>query len=76
MIQPDGLCVYDQYLNLTCGLIVGFIILVDTASCFGSFITAGIGFPWISDGAAVNIMLTVLMAVHCGLSGKKVKVND
>lgn len=76
LIQPDGLCVYDQYLNLTCGLIVGFIILVDTASCFGSFITAGIGFPWISDGAAVNIMLTVLMAVHCGLSEKKVKVND
>lgn len=76
LIQPDGLCVYDQYLNLTCGLIVGFMILVDAASCFGSFITAGIGFPWISEGSSVNIMLTVLMAVHCGLLGKKVKVDD
>lgn len=72
LIQPEGLCTYDRYLNLSCALIVCFIILIDVASNLGSFITAGVGFPWISDGSSVNIMLTGLMAVHCGLLGKGV----
>lgn len=76
LFQPYGLCVYDQYLNLTCGLIIGFIILVDVSSNLGSFLTAGIGFPWISEGSSVNIMLTVLMAIHCGLLGKQVSLDD
>lgn len=72
LFRAESLCTYDRYLNLTCALIVCFIILIDVASNLGSFITAGIGFPWISDGSSVNIMLTGLMAVHCGLLGKKV----
>ena len=68
---PDGLCGYDRYLNLTTALLFGFLILVHTASNLGSFLTAGIGFHWISEGSSVNIMLTVLLAVHCGLLGKK-----
>lgn len=72
LICPKGLCVYDRYLNLASALIVCFIILIDVSSNLGSFITAGIGFPWISEGSSVNLMLTVLMAIHCGLLGKKV----
>ena len=67
---PANLCLYDRYLNLVCGLIICFIILIDVASNLGSFITAGIGFPLISDGGSANIMLTALMSVHCGLIRK------
>lgn len=73
--QSAGLEVYDQYLNLTCGLIVAFIILVDVSSNIGSFLTSGIGFPWISEGGSVNIMLMTLLAIHCGLLGKKVNLD-
>ena len=70
LILPKNVCAYDKYLNITTALTVCFIMLIDISSNLGSFITAGIGFPWISDGSSVNIMLTGLMAVHCGLLGK------
>lgn len=70
--SPKDMCAYDRYLNLACASIVCFIILIDVASNLGSFITAGIGFPWISDGSSVNLMLTVLMAIHCALLRKRV----
>lgn len=70
LILPKNVCAYDKYLNMTSALIVCFIMLIDISSNLGSFITAGIGFPWISDGSSVNIMLTGLMAVHIGLLRK------
>lgn len=69
---PAGVPVYERYLVLSCGLILAFMVLVNVASTFGSFITAGIGFPWVSDGSSVNIMLTALVAIRCGVAGKKV----
>lgn len=71
LIQPSGLGIYDRYLNLSCALIVGFIILIDVASNLGSFIIAGIGYPWISNGSSVNLMLMCLLAVHMGLLGRR-----
>ena len=75
LVEPKDACAYDRFLNLTCALVVYFIILIDLASNLGSFITAGIGFPWVSDGSSVNIMLTTLVAIHCGLVGKKVRAD-
>lgn len=75
-VEPRDACLYDRFLNLACALVVCFIILIDLASNLGSFITAGIGFPWVSDGSSVNIMLTTLVAIHCGLIGKKVMKDD
>ena len=75
LISAVRVSAYDRYLNLTCGLIFSVIVLIDISSNIGSFITAGIGFPWISDGSAVNIMLAELTAIHCGLLGKKVGEN-
>ena len=75
-VEPRAACLYDRFLNLACALVVCFIILIDLASNLGSFITAGIGFPWVSDGGSVNIMLTTLVAIHCGLIEKKVMKDD
>lgn len=65
--------IYDRYLNLCSAVIVGLIIAINVASSLGSFITAGIGFPWVSNGGSVNVMLTVLLATHCGMMERKVK---
>lgn len=67
--------VYDRYLGLASGLIVGFMLLIDVASALGSSITAGIGFIWVSAGSAVNMMLTVLLAVHAGVMERQEKRN-
>ncbi len=72
---PDGLGPYDRYLNMTSGLIIGSIIVLNVASCLGSFITAGIGFPWISHGAQCNIMLSILVGIHCGIVHKKLEAE-
>jgi hypothetical protein len=74
-IQPAGVIAYDRYLNLSCALIVALIILVDISSNLGSFLCAGIGYPWVSDGAYVNIMLTALLATHSALLEKGVALN-
>lgn len=58
---------YDYILNLSCALIVGAIVLIHIGSNLGSSITAGIGFPYVSEGSAVNIMLSILTAIHCGV---------
>ena len=58
---------YDYILNLSCALIVGAIVLIHIGSNLGSSITAGIGFPYVSEGSAVNIMLLILTAIHCGV---------
>jgi len=69
--EGKQLSVYERYLNLGCAIIIGFMILIHTASNLGSFITAGIGFPWCSEGSAVNIMLTIFIAIHCGIMAKR-----
>ncbi len=70
--MPAGLPAYERYLIIGCGLIMAFMVLINVGSTLGSFITAGIGFPWISDGSGINIMLTTLAAIRCGVDGKKV----
>ena len=61
---------YDYYLDLSIALTIGFMILLDIGSVSGSFIQAGIGFPWISMGGNNNLALTALLATHCGIAAK------
>lgn len=58
---------YDYILNLSCALIMGAMILIHIGSNLGSSITAGIGFPFVSDGISVNSMVTVLVVIHCAV---------
>lgn len=73
LMEGPNMNVYDKYLNLCSALIVGFVILIHVASNLASFITAGLGYPWCSDGTSANLMFTVLMAVHCGIIGRRDK---
>lgn len=73
LIEGKNMNVYDKYLNLSSALIVGFVILIHVASNLASFITAGLGYPWCSDGTSANAMFTLLMAVHCGILGRRGK---
>lgn len=70
LIYPKKADTYDRYLNLSCGLIVGFNILINTAMCLGTFPTAGLGFPWLSAGSSIGIMMMGQLAIHCGLLAK------
>lgn len=73
LIEGKNMNTYDKYLNLSSALIVGFVILIHIASNLASFITAGLGYPWCSDGTSANVMFTILMAVHCGIVGRRGK---
>ena len=66
---------YDYLLNFSCALIFGAILLIDLGSILGSSITAGIGYPFVSEGGSVNMMLAVLLGVHAGVYGRG-KEND
>lgn len=71
LITPKGVERFDQYLNLAIGLTIGFTILLNVASVLGSFIQAGISFPFISaSGGQCNLMFTALLATHCGIAAK------
>lgn len=65
--EVSGLDNYDKYLLLSGGLIVSSIVVIHVGSNLGSFITAGIGFPFVSDGGTVNLMLTTLIATRCAI---------
>ncbi len=67
-LEP-GLCSYDRYLNLTATIVFMTVLVMHVASNLGSFITAGVGMPFISRGS-VNIMYAVLAGIHTGLLGK------
>lgn len=68
---PKGVEVYDYFLNLSIALVVGFTILINLGSVGGSFLQAGISFPWLSaSGGQNNLMFTGLLAVHCGIAAK------
>ena len=71
LFESEDMNLYDRYLNLSCGVITGLILLIHIASNLGSFVTAGVGFPWVSDGTMTNMMFTVLLAIHCGVNDKK-----
>lgn len=73
--EVPGIDVYDRYLLLSGGLIVGSMVVIHVGSNLGSFITAGIGFPFVSDGGTVNLMLTTLIATRCAILERKVNEN-
>lgn len=68
-LEP-GLCSYDRYLNLTAAIVFTTILVMHVASNLGSFITSGVGMPFISRGS-VNVMYVVLAGIHTGLLGKE-----
>ena len=68
-LEP-GLCSYDRYLNLTAAIVFSTVVVMHVASNLGSFITAGVGMPFISRGS-VNVMYGVLAGIHAGLLGKE-----
>lgn len=68
-LEP-GLCSYDRYLNLTAAIVFTTILVMHVASNLGSFITSGVGMPFISRGS-VNVMYAVLAGIHTGLLGKE-----
>lgn len=71
LISPKGVETFDRYLSLAIALTIGFAILLNVASVLGSFIQAGISFPWISaSGGQCNLMFTALLAVKCGIATK------
>lgn len=68
-LEP-GLCSYDRYLNLSAAIVFMTVLVMHVASNLGSFITAGVGMPFISRGS-VNVMYGVLAGIHIGLLGKE-----
>lgn len=70
-----GLDTYDRYLLLSGGLIIASIIAIHVGSNLGSFITAGIGLPFVSDGGTVNLMLATIVATRCGIMERVVNEN-
>ena len=69
-VLETGLCSYDRYLNLTAAIVFSTVVVMHVASNLGSFITAGVGMPFISRGS-VNVMYGVLAGIHAGLLGKE-----
>lgn len=67
--EPEGMNVYDRWLNKICALLVGVIMLLNVISC--TTITIGIPFPFASNGNAINIGLMVLVAIHSALVRKE-----
>lgn len=76
LVIPKRATKFEKCMNITVVLEIGLILLIDLGSNFASFITAGIGFPYVSDGTLINMMLTGLIAVHCGLIEKRRNFND
>jgi len=72
---PAGVHAYDKYLNLASALIMASMLLVNLASVTGSFLTAGIPCPFLSDGTSINVMAMALLAIHCGVFMKRKKVE-
>ena len=68
---------YEQILHQSCTLIFGTVFLLNISSNIGSFLTSGIGFPFISLGFSTNITFALLLAVHCSLNNMKGRtIND
>lgn len=69
LTEAAGMNCYEWYLNLVCGLLIGFTMLFNVASC--CLLTIGVPFPFISKGISINTALMVLVAVHTALIGKE-----
>ena len=69
LTEAQGVNCCERYLNLACGLLVGFTMLFNVISC--CLITIGIPFPFISKGISINTALMGLVAVHTALIGKE-----
>ena len=67
---------YEQILHQSCTLIFGAVFLLNISSNIGSFLTSGIGFPFISLGFSTNITFALLLAAHCSLNNMKGKTID
>ena len=71
LISPKGVETFDRYLSLAIALTIGFAMLLNVASVLGSFIQAGVSFPWVSaSGGQINLAVTALFATHCGIAAK------
>lgn len=66
---------HAYYLNLTAGLLVGATMLIHVGSNLGSFITAGVGFPFLSEGSSVNSMFAILLAINVAIHERGRKNN-
>ena len=68
---------YEQILHQSCTLVFGTVFLLNISSNIGSFLTSGIGFPFISLGFSTNITFALLLAAHCSLNNMKGRtIND
>lgn len=67
MEDVSAVDLYDYALNLSSALIVGAVMLIHIGSNLGSSITAGVGYPFVSEGSTTNVMFAVLTAIHCAL---------
>lgn len=66
LTEPEGLSLYDKYLNLCCAVLTGIIMLLNVISC--TTITIGVPFPFISKGASINVFLLMpFVGIHAGL---------
>lgn len=66
---------HAYYLNLTAGLLVGATTLIHVSSNLASFITAGVGFPFLSEGSSVNSMFAVLLTINVAIHERGRKNN-
>lgn len=64
-------CEYEQLANHCSIYIFASVFLLNISSTLGSFLTSGIGFPFISLGISVNLTFSSLLAVHCALNNIK-----
>lgn len=69
-ILPKQAVACDRYLSFACGLVVCLIVGINVASELGSFMTSGIGLPFVSEGSSTNMMLIMLVAIHAALLNK------
>lgn len=67
----DGMCDYDRYLSLTVAIVFTTVVVMHVASNLGSFITAGVGMPFISRGTSINAMYALYIGIHFGLLRKE-----
>lgn len=61
---------YEFILNLAMAMEFGCVVLLHLAGNLGSFLTAGVGMPFVSDGISVNAMWVALLAIHCSIYDK------
>lgn len=70
-IHTDSL--YNYILNLSSGLIVGAVVMIHVGSNLGSSITAGVSYPFVSEGSSTNLMFAVLTGIHCAIYERRRK---